>query len=60
MNVGIFGLLGLIFVTLKLLGFIGWSWFWVLSPFWIPIAILTHLFILAAYYVWKKESDYRD
>lgn len=33
-------LLGLIFVTLKLLDKIDWSWFWVLSPFWIPFAIL--------------------
>jgi len=35
----IFGLLGLIFITLKLTGHITWSWLWVLSPFWIPIAV---------------------
>lgn len=38
----ILGILGLIFITLKLAG-IGivssWSWLWVLSPFWIPLAI---------------------
>lgn len=37
----ILGILGLIFITLKLAG-IGvvssWSWIWVLSPFWIPLA----------------------
>lgn len=32
-------LLGLIFITLKLTGFINWSWLWVLAPFWIPFAI---------------------
>lgn len=31
-------LLGIIFILLKITGMVGWSWFWVLSPFWIPIA----------------------
>ena len=26
--------LGLLFIGLKLAGFINWSWIWVLSPFW--------------------------
>jgi hypothetical protein len=38
-NFPIFGILGLIFITLKLTGHITWSWLWVLSPFWIPISI---------------------
>jgi hypothetical protein len=33
----IFGILGLIFITLKLTGHITWSWLWVLAPFWIPL-----------------------
>lgn len=32
-GVGFLTLLGLLFVGLKLTGFISWSWFWVLSPF---------------------------
>lgn len=35
----IFGVLGLIFITLKLTNFIDWSWLWVLSPFWIPLTL---------------------
>lgn len=35
--------LGLIFVTLKLLGVIGWSWWWVTLPFWAPLALLVVL-----------------
>ncbi|KQQ98012.1 hypothetical protein ASF74_14865 [Arthrobacter sp. Leaf145] len=31
--------LGLVFIVLKLTGVIAWSWWWVLAPFWIPIAI---------------------
>lgn len=32
----LFTTLGLIFIVLKLLDVITWSWLWVLSPFWIP------------------------
>ena len=34
------GLLFLVFLTLKLTNVINWSWWWVTSPLWIPIAIL--------------------
>ena len=43
----ILGILGLIFITLKLTGFIAWSWWWVLSPFWIPLAIIAVLLSIA-------------
>lgn len=39
----LFGILGLIFVTLKLaeIGAVTtWSWLWVLSPFWLPVAVM--------------------
>ena len=42
----ILGVLGLIFITLKLTGYITWSWLWVLSPFWIPIAIGLLIFLI--------------
>ena len=32
--------LTLIFITLKLTGYIDWSWWWVLAPMWLPITIL--------------------
>lgn len=32
-------LLAIVFITLKLCNIIAWSWLWVLSPIWIPIAI---------------------
>ena len=41
-----FTTLGLIFIVLKLLGVITWSWLWVLSPFWIPFVIGIILIIL--------------
>lgn len=33
-------LLLVLFVGLKLTGYINWSWWWVLSPVWIPIALV--------------------
>jgi hypothetical protein len=39
-GVGILGLLGLIFVVLKLTNYIDWSWWYVTMPFWIGIPIL--------------------
>lgn len=27
--------IGVIFIVLKIIGYINWSWVWVLSPFWI-------------------------
>lgn len=33
-------LLGLIFITLKLVGTITWSWWWVTAPFWAPWALV--------------------
>jgi hypothetical protein len=39
-GIGFVGLLTIVFITLKLLGKISWSWLWVLSPLWIS-ALLT-------------------
>lgn len=40
----------LIFITLKLTGYIAWSWWWVLSPFWIPLVILSVIFIIVIFF----------
>ena len=39
-GVSAIGLLGVLFVALKLTGFIDWSWWWVTAPFWGGVAIL--------------------
>lgn len=38
-GIGFCGLLTIVFIALKLLGKITWSWIWVLSPLWIGLAI---------------------
>ena len=37
-------LLTLVFIVLKLTDNIDWSWWWVLSPFWLPITIVAVIF----------------
>jgi hypothetical protein len=34
-GIGFVGLLTILFIGLKLTGFIDWSWWWVISPLWI-------------------------
>lgn len=45
-GIGFCGMLAILFIGLKLTNYIDWSWWWVLSPLWIPLAII--LGILAA------------
>ena len=37
-GIGLGGVLLVVFIVLKLIGAITWSWWWVLSPLWIPVA----------------------
>ncbi len=38
-GIGFFGLLTIVFIGLKLTHYIDWSWWWVLGPLWIPLAL---------------------
>lgn len=38
-GIGICGVLTIVFVVLKLVGVINWSWLWVLCPSWIDILL---------------------
>lgn len=57
-GVGFFGLLAILFVGLKL-GEVGvvatWSWWWVLSPLWLPwvVVIAVAILIYAAQELWR-------
>lgn len=45
-GIGFTGVLAIVFIVLKLVGVINWSWFWVLSPLWISFVIVIILFII--------------
>jgi hypothetical protein len=52
-GIGFAGMLTILFIGLKLTGYINWSWWWVLSPLWISfsiaVIILTIIAIVAGF-----------
>lgn len=48
-GIGFVGVLTIVFIVLKLLGKIAWSWWWVLSPIW--ISTIVAILILIIYFI---------
>ena len=42
-----FGLLTIVFIVLKLTGYISWSWWWVLAPLWGGVALVLVILAIA-------------
>jgi hypothetical protein len=55
-GIGFAGLLALLFIGLKLGHVIAWSWLWVLSPLWIPVAAVVAVVLAGAVYVGIKPD----
>ena len=56
-GIGFLGLLTVVFVVLKLIDKIQWSWLWVLSPLWLPdVAVIVILTLAWAFYQIHKLS----
>ena len=52
-GIGFIGLLTIVFITLKLIGKIDWSWWWVLSPLWaVPTLIILVISIFLFFGDW--------
>ena len=45
-GVGLLGLMFLIFMTLKLMCYITWSWWWVTAPLWVGFAIILTIILI--------------
>ena len=57
MNLGFFGVLTILFIALKLLNVIAWSWVWVLALMWIGIVawfVIAFIILYSTYSVRKK------
>jgi hypothetical protein len=52
-GIGFARLLTIVFITLKLLGKITWSWWWVLSPIWISLILV--LVILGSVVIFTRN-----
>ena len=48
LGIGICGVLTIVFVVLKLVGVINWSWLWVLCPSWIDILLTVIILVIIA------------
>ena len=49
-GIGLNALLTIALITLKLTSVINWSWWWVLSPMWLPFVIVPVLLVIAYLY----------
>lgn len=49
---GVLSILLVAFIVLKLCGVITWSWLWVLSPLWIPIALVLVILLIVGIMVY--------
>lgn len=45
-GIGFLGLLAIAFIVLKLCNVIAWSWLWVLSPIWVPVALALAIILI--------------
>ena len=45
-GIGFSGLLAILFIALKLTGYITWSWLWVLAPIWITFIFVVFILII--------------
>lgn len=52
-GIGFAGLLTIVFIILKLTDNIDWSWWWVLSPLWIPTVIFL-IVVLVVFLIFKN------
>ena len=47
-GIGFFSVLTIVFIILKLVGVIDWSWVWVLSPTWISTAVVLIILLVVS------------
>ena len=52
-GIGFFGMLGILFIGLKLTGYIDWSWWYVTMPLWGGFAIGLALFSFGIFFMKK-------
>lgn len=49
-GVGFCEILTIAFIVLKLTHYIDWSWWWILSPLWIPVIVILFIFAFKAFF----------
>ena len=59
-GIGFLGLLGIVFIILKLTDVIDWSWWWVTLPLWGGAALGLSVFILVLLWIGSRSRDNDD
>ena len=54
-GIGFFGLLGIVFIVLKLTGYINWSWWIVLSPIWGSVLVGLLIFLAVLFVIYRNS-----
>lgn len=54
-GIGFVGLLTILFIGLKLTGYIDWSWWWVLAPIWISASLFILILSVAGAIIWRRS-----
>lgn len=57
-GLGFSGVLTIVFIVLKLVGVIDWSWWWVVSPILINIGVCLLFVIIYAIYLTHEKKTY--
>ena len=58
-GIGICGVLTIVFIVLKLVGVINWSWLWVLCPLWIDILLTVIVLVIFTIINKRTSNKYR-
>lgn len=56
---GFSGLLFLVFLVLKLVGVIDWSWWWITAPLWVPTVLFIIIFAVTFIAISLKDALYK-
>ena len=59
-GIGFWGLLQIVFIVLKILGIVNWSWWLVLAPAWISILLCLIIFIILLIISGHLERKYTE
>lgn len=59
-GIGLFGLMFIVFLTLKLCGVIDWSWWWVTAPLWGSVAfvVVVLIVVFGGVFTWEFVKLY--
>ena len=56
-GIGFMGMLAIVFIALKLMKVITWSWWWVLAPLWVPLLIIISMMVILSFLESKQNKN---